>query len=360
MLRGRKLRRVRWRSGRRAPARAAAPRRPSLWRRLARAVGLGFAGCLLGGYALVWAVPPLRQLAAETIITSGHSAAARLVTTPAQYRAMLYAWKHPPTRHVVTAVAPAPASSAAASTAPAKPAVQLIPISGSTYRGWVFLVRHPSWVHVVVTPYIGRVGEQTSTFGATTPGAIAAINGGGFEDAFGDGTGGLPVGVVASFGHLTDYPNPTGGYVIGLNTSGQLDVGNWTLAQSRALGIRDAVVFQPLLVVQGQPQITHGDGGWGIAPRTALGQRADGTLIFTIIDGRQPSSLGATLLQVQNLMLAEGAVTAVNLDGGSSTTLWYHGQLVNSPCCSPNGQRYIADAFVVIPPQGAASTTSAS
>ncbi len=345
-------------AGRRAAARrAAAPRRPRWWRNLARVAGLGLAACLVGGYALVWAVPPLRRLAAETIITSGHSAAARLVTTPAEYRAMLYAWKHPPTRHVVTAVAGSTADGAAA--AP-KPPVQLIPVTGSTYRGWIFLVRNPGWVHVVVTPYIGRVGEQTSSFGANTPGAIAAINGGGFEDAFGNGTGGLPVGVVGSFGHLSVYPNPTGGYVIGLDSAGRLDVGNWTLAQAEALGIRDAVVFQPLLVVHGQPQITQGDGGWGIAPRTAIGQRADGTLIFAIIDGRQPSSIGATLLQVQNLMLAEGAVTAVNLDGGSSTTLWYHGQLVNNPCCSPNGQRYIADAFVVVPPAGAASATAAS
>ena len=34
--------------------------------------------------------------------------------------------------------------------------------------------------------------------------------------------------------------------------------------------------------------ITHGDGGWGVGPRTAIGQRKDGTVLFLVIDGRQP------------------------------------------------------------------------
>lgn len=301
----------------------------------------------------MWAVPALRTTAAETVITSGHSGLARLVTTPAEYRRLLRQWLDTPNLTVVTDVAP-PARSASGSdpVVSADPSVSVHPVQGPDWRGWVLLVQHPSWVHVAVTPDIGRVGEQVSTFGSTTAGAIAAVNGGGFEDAMGDGTGGLPVGVTASFGAFSDYPDLTGDYVIGLDSRGRLDVGKWTMAQAEALGIREAVSFKPLLVVNGQPQITSGDGGWGIGPRTAIGQRADGTIVFAVIDGRQPSSLGATLLQVQNLMLAEGAVTAVNLDGGSSSTLWYRGQVMNNPCCSPNGQRYIATAFVVVPPAG--------
>ena len=290
-------------------------------------------------YGAIWGVPPLHLLAIETVITTRHAYLAHLIATPAQFAAARAKWLDTANISVVTPTKPAP---------PAPPAVTLDPISGSTYQGWVMLVPNPAWVHVVVTQGLGRVGEQTSQFG-TQADALAAVNGGGFVDPGGHGTGGLPVGVTASYGQVADYPDLTGDYVIGLDTQNRLDVGKWTLAQARALGIRDAVSFKPLLVVHGQPQITSGDGGWGIGPRTAIGQRQDGTIIFVIIDGRQPSSLGATLRQVQDVMLREDAVTAVNLDGGSSTTLWYKGQVVNHPCCSPNGQRYIATAFVVKP-----------
>ena len=73
-------------------------------------------------------------------------------------------------------------------------------------------------------------------------------------------------------------------------------------------------------------------------------------MICVVIDGRQTGSLGATLREVQALMRAQGAVTAVSLDGGPSTTLWYRGRVVHNPCCSPDGERHIATAFVVSPP----------
>lgn len=60
----------------------------------------------------------------------------------------------------------------------------------------------------------------------------------------------------------------------------------------------------------------------GSAPRTAIGQRADGTLIFYTIDGRQAGySIGATLTAVAMRLAELGCVTAVALDGGGSTTL---------------------------------------
>jgi len=292
-------------------------------------------------YAALWSIPPLHRIAIETVVTSGHAYLAHLIATPAQFAAARARWLDTPNATVITKtqIPAAPKTDAP---------VSVHAVTGSTYRGWVLLVRNPSWVHVVVTGNVGKVGEQVGQF-AQQYHALAAVNGGGFQDPDGTGTGGLPVGVTASFGHLSYYPDLTGDYVIGLDTKGRLDVGKWTLQQARALGLRDAVSFKPLLVVGGQPQITNGDGGWGIGPRTAIGQRADGTIIFVVIDGRQPGSIGATLRQVQDVMLREGAVTAVNLDGGSSTTLWYQGRVVNSPCCSPNGQRYIATAFVVQP-----------
>jgi len=210
-------------------------------------------------------------------------------------------------------------------------------------------VHDPRMLHVVVTRQLGKLGEQTSQFGAETPGAIAAVNGGGFLDPAGEGTGGSPVGVTVSDGRLIALPDDGSDYVIGLDARLRLVAGKWDAAQVSRRGIRQAVDFKPILIKDGQPMITQGDGGWGIGPRTAIAQLRDGAIVFAVIDGRQPASLGATLRQVQDLLLREGALTAVNLDGGSSTALWYRGRVVNHPCCSPNGQRYIPTAWVVKP-----------
>lgn len=60
----------------------------------------------------------------------------------------------------------------------------------------------------------------------------------------------------------------------------------------------------------------------GAAPRTAIGQRADGSLIFYTIDGRKSGhSIGATMEQVAQRLVELGCVTGLCLDGGGSTTL---------------------------------------
>lgn len=60
----------------------------------------------------------------------------------------------------------------------------------------------------------------------------------------------------------------------------------------------------------------------GVAPRTAVGQRYDGSLIFYTIDGRKSGhSIGATMEQVALRLIELGCVTGLCLDGGGSTTL---------------------------------------
>lgn len=74
----------------------------------------------------------------------------------------------------------------------------------------------------------------------------------------------------------------------------------------------------------------------------------NGHILLLVIDGRQPQySLGATLVDVQNILYDNGAVVAANLDGGSSTTMYYQGKVINQPC-DLLGERFIPTAFVVI------------
>jgi exopolysaccharide biosynthesis protein len=92
-------------------------------------------------------------------------------------------------------------------------------------------------------------------------------------------------------------------------------------------GIVSACNFQPgpVLVKDGVKQT--GLGG-GVNPRTCIGQREDGTILLMVIIGRKTSSLGATYDDLANLMYEYGAVNASNLDGGSSSLMYYQGEQV--------------------------------
>ena len=100
-------------------------------------------------------------------------------------------------------------------------------------------------------------------------------------------------------------------------------------------GIRDAASFGPILVMNGE--IAGDISGSGVNPRTAIGQRADGAVLMLAIDGRQTHSIGATYEDVAEIMLDYGAVNAMNLDGGSSTCMYFEGEYVNQ--CSAYGGR---------------------
>ncbi|RLE31925.1 MAG: hypothetical protein DRJ61_10645 [Acidobacteria bacterium] len=82
-------------------------------------------------------------------------------------------------------------------------------------------------------------------------------------------------------------------------------------------------------------------------PRTAVGVRADGTLIFVTVDGRRPGvSVGMSIPELTDLMMELGCVSAVNLDGGGSTTMVIEGEIVNAPTDS-GGARHNGDAILL-------------
>jgi exopolysaccharide biosynthesis protein len=81
-------------------------------------------------------------------------------------------------------------------------------------------------------------------------------------------------------------------------------------------------------------------------PRTAVGAKADGTLVFVTVDGRRPfESVGMNLPELTDLLLELGCVSAVNLDGGGSTTMVVGGEIVNRP--SGGSARENADAILI-------------
>lgn len=219
-------------------------------------------------------------------------------------------------------------------------------IQGRSFKGKVMLIKDPMRVKLAVTKEIGITGERVTDL-VKGMDAIAGINAGGFYDPNGKGNGAFPDGLTMKEGKLVH--NNVGDKavnIVGFDERGKLVLGIMTAKQMEEKNIREAVTFEPNLIVEGKPLI-KGDGGWGIAPRTGIGQMADGTVIFVVIDGRQPTwSIGATLRDLMYVFADYNAVNAVNLDGGSSSEIVYDGKVINR-LWNIFGERYIPTGFVV-------------
>ena len=205
-------------------------------------------------------------------------------------------------------------------------------ISGDTYNAHVMIIRDPSTVYM---------GTSTEKYSTSIPGkritemmesntdAIAAINAGAFFD---DGTanstvGSYPLGLVMSNGNCVWSSGKQPGLegFAGFNQDNILVVSkkNLSKAEAEEMNIRDGCCFGPVLLMDGEVNMEAYNNNSGYNPRTAIGQRADGAVIFVCIDGRQASSLGGTYADIINIMVEFGAVNACNMDGGSSSVMMY-------------------------------------
>lgn len=202
-------------------------------------------------------------------------------------------------------------------------------ISGPTYKAYVLLVKDPARVFVGTSSDYKSGKQGMNIFNLTAKyDAVAAINGGEFSDPGGVGTGDNPIGITYSQGECVWNDGHTKRTFIGIDHNNQLIVSEgMTKARAEELHIRDGVCFQTgnvLITHDGDNVILYyADSNTGTAQRTAIGQRADGTIILLVTDGRSASSLGATHNDVIDIMVDYGAVTAGMLDGGSSAMMYY-------------------------------------
>ncbi|MBR3450217.1 MAG: phosphodiester glycosidase family protein [Bacteroidales bacterium] len=120
----------------------------------------------------------------------------------------------------------------------------------------------------------------------------------------------------------------------------------------RDIEAEDIVTTGPMLLVGGECEPVKKDGfNTARHPRTAVGRRADGTVVLVVADGRNELAAGLTMAELQQVMAALGCRDAINLDGGGSTTMVVRGAVVNHP--SDNGQfdvdgeRPVANAIVI-------------
>lgn len=238
--------------------------------------------------------------------------------------------------------------------------------SGKTFNAHIMLIQDPSRVYLGLSTYDGfstsKPGKRLNV-AIEDEGASAAINAGAFND---DGTAGsqvgsVPAGLTIHGGQVVSdqYKGlvPEKGFC-GFNNDNKLVVAEtMTAEQAMAQGIRDGCEFGPVLIVNGVPNQKVYSGNSGYNPRTVVGQRADGVVIFVCADGRQAGSLGATYKDMIDILVSYGAVNACNMDGGSSSIMLYRNyqtgevEMVNSYSVLQSEPRRMPNFWMVKPLQ---------
>lgn len=170
---------------------------------------------------------------------------------------------------------------------------------------------------------------ETTSVQAANAGAILAING--------DYYGAQERGYVLRNGVLyrASAQSGTDALVIGADGNFRIITEGETSADTLVReGAWQVLTFGPVLIKDGQVTVSSSDEvGRAMTsnPRTAIGQISEGHYLLVVSDGRTKESTGLSLRQLAELMQALGAQVAYNLDGGGSSTMVFHGRVVNSP-----------------------------
>ena len=227
--------------------------------------------------------------------------------------------------------------------------IQVIDITGAQYKGKLLVINNPSRITVGSAPKLGQMGAPLSQI-VKSYGAVGGINAGGFLDdsLVGGGTGGEPSGIVIENSKIKFMQKGLKTFdVVGFNKDNILIISNgMTSDQINSSNLRCAISFGPALILNGNPLVKK--GGTYLAPRSAIAQKKDGTVLLLAIDGRQSYSQGANYMDIQNILLDYGAYNAANLDGGGSSTLNYRGKTINRPS-DITGERDVPTAFLIMP-----------
>ncbi|WP_069130615.1 phosphodiester glycosidase family protein [Rhodohalobacter halophilus] len=195
---------------------------------------------------------------------------------------------------------------------------------------------------------------KTSEF-AETNGAVAAINGSFFDVQRGGSVVFFRVdGEILAQGAVNRrLYSENGG--IGIDSNGSAYIverpdGSWLATDAQTL-----LSSGPLLILDGETRSFNNDPfNQNRHPRTAVGITENDHLLLVTVDGRSGEAHGMSIPELAELMASLGAHSALNLDGGGSTTMWLQDYgVVSFP--SDNGQfdhsgeRGVANALLLIP-----------
>lgn len=222
----------------------------------------------------------------------------------------------------------------------------------NSFNGQLLEIPNPLKVAVGYSVQDSKSNKTTSQI-AKSYNAIAAVNAGSFLTESDHITHG---GVIIHDGNIVfndlDAQNKLQN-IIGFKKDGLLVIGEHTVSELKEMGIKEAVTFDKNTLGFGLPLIVNGKAvssefGTAKDARTAIGQKTDGSVLFLVINGRDSKYIGASLLDVQKILLDHGAVNAATLAGGSHSSIYYDGKVISTPC-SQSGERAEPSIFMVMP-----------
>ncbi|KPU43700.1 hypothetical protein OXPF_31420 [Oxobacter pfennigii] len=203
------------------------------------------------------------------------------------------------------------------------------------------------------TPYDGdSIGLQTvrgqadaaTSYNHTV---VAAVNGDFFNMSTGE-----PFGIIYKDGRAVRPNYYSTWRFFGITKDNKAVIGDMSYYSQIGVTLKEAIGGQAIIVKDGkscEPAVYD----TGINPRTAVGIKENGDVFFVAVDGRQePYSAGLTSKDFTQLMIDLGAVTALELDGGGSTTYLSRipGEdilgLINKP--SAGAERKVANSWLVV------------
>ncbi len=229
---------------------------------------------------------------------------------------------------------------------------KVVDIKGNSWNGKMVVVYDPSKLKLIFSKKYGGAGEYLSTMAKNNKALVALNASGVYHPNHQNRVTGTAIlnGKVYATGKRINK----GGGLIGFTKDNILMLTKKSAKQAIADGMDRAVEFGPFLVVNGKMATFKGNGGWGIANRSAIGQRQDGIVLLMAINGRSSKSAGISMKELAEVFRKYKAYNAANLDGGGSSALYAvvngKGGLINNPVgYGYSGERYLPNAWMVLP-----------
>lgn len=219
--------------------------------------------------------------------------------------------------------------------------IELKEITGPTFYAKMLIVKDPSRIKLSSIYPWRSIGVELDKL-VDMADAVGGINSGLYVQ--GRNTGGRPQGIVVCNGEIQNNDFAPHQQLIGMDRKNVLRIIDLNHKSAKEIedvvkaeGIRDAVCFPEdgrdesnwmvKILLNGEERKVKNGLNCCINPRTVIAQRADGAILLLATDGRGAGShIGATAVDLIKVMKDNGAVTAANLDGGSSSCLYYNGK----------------------------------
>lgn len=221
----------------------------------------------------------------------------------------------------------------------------IIGVSGTGYQGKMAIVKESEQVFMAKSKSLGSFGQEIDSFCSDND-AILGINASGFVDPKGESFGSQVKGclVIDGVDYSSHHEEPAWKYFGVKEKDERMYISAFT--EGMQSEYRWAMEFYPGLIIDGE-SVVDGTYGMGIQPRSTIGQAKDGTMLLLVVDGRQAHSIGCTVEDCANIMLRYHAYQGMNLDGGSSSVMYYKGKFITKSSSVTGRGRYMPNAILV-------------